>query len=43
MEWRGGLELVITNLGGVESDINYIWFIIALGILIFASVDALKS
>lgn len=43
MERRGGLELVIMNLGVGESDISYIWFIIALGIHIFASVDALKS
>lgn len=44
MEQRGDLKLVIMNLEGGESEmINYIWFIIALGIHTFASVDALKS
>jgi len=43
MERKGGLELVIMNLGGGESEINYVRFITALGIHIFASVDALKS
>lgn len=43
MEQRDSLKLLIVNLGGGESDIYYISFIMALGIHIFTSVDDLKS